>query len=252
MKKRNWLLTIAFAVLSLTVISTCVIGSTYAKFVSNVGASAGVKAAGFNVSSTGGGSSVTIDADTVLIGPSKSQTTAITFSYYSQVLTEFVADSGSGVSLTGVGVFANFETLKTGFSDWLSAKQDNGEFEGVQATDIESKTLESMFTVTFTSDAAGNTPISGSSMAEAFAAAVRAEGSLGGSGTQVEAMASSATTALTIDDSFYAKITWVSTHSDIDNAWDTYVGEKIAESNASSTWSGVQVSLAITAQQVIV
>ena len=250
MKKRNWLLTIAFAVLSLTVISTCVIGSTYAKFVSNVGASAGAKAAGFNVSG-GEASTVTIDANTVTIGPGESATSAITFTYFSQVNTEFVAADGTGVTITGTGVFADFEALKDGFAEWLTAKQDIDQFTDVQATDINSKTLETMFNVTFTSDAAGETPIGGTNMAEAFAAAVRAAGSLGGTGTKVDAMADTATTALTIDDSFYAKITWVSTHSDIDNAWDTYVGEKVEEQIVAGTWSGVQVSLAITAQQVV-
>ena len=249
MKKRNWLLTIAFAVLSLTVISTCVIGSTYAKFVSNVGASAGAKAAGFNVSG-GEASTVAIDADTVTIAPGESATSAITFTYFSQVNTEFVAADGTGVTITGTGVFADFETLKEGFAEWLTAKQDNDEFTDVQATDINSKTLETMFTVTFTSDAAGETPIS-ANMAEAFAAAVRAAGSLGGTGTQVDAMADTATTALNITNSFYANITWTSTHSDIDNAWDTYVGEKVEEQIVAGTWSGVQVSLAITAQQVV-
>ena len=250
MKKRNWLMTIAFAVLSLTIISTCVIGSTYAKFVSNVGANAGAKAAGFNVSG-GESSTVTINQDTVTIGPAESATSAISFTYFSQVETEFVAADGTGVTITGTGVFADFEALKTGFAEWLTAKQDGGEFTDVEATIADSKTLEDMFEVTFTSDDAGETPIAGASMAEAFAQAVRTAGSLGGTGAKVDAMADTATTALTINDSFYAKITWVSTHSNDDNAWDTYVGEKVEEQIVAGTWSGIQVSLAITAQQAI-
>lgn len=262
MKKRNWLMTIAFAVLSLTIISTCVIGSTYAKFTSKVSANAGVKAAGFMVGSTGE-ATATIDANTEVTAPGEAKMAPITFNYYSQVKTEFTVDGeGTGYTLTGTGVFANYDTLKNGFADWLKAKQDKGEFTGVVANDVTTAkaTLDKWFTVTFTSDAAGQTPISGNGMSEAFAAAVRAAAAdatvtlaTEETGNKVGAMPKDATAALEITDSFYAKITWVTTNTAADNAWDTYVGEKVAAGNtaAEASWSGITVALSVTASQVV-
>lgn len=260
MKKRNWLMTIAFAVLSLTIISTCVIGSTYAKFTSKVSANAGVKAAGFMVGSTGT-DTATIEAATAVTAPGESKMASIGFNYYSQVITEFTVDGGTGYTLTGTGVFAEYETLLNGFDAWLTAKQAKGEFTGVAANTVKTakSTLDKWFTVTFTSDAAGETPIEGSGMNEAFAAAVRAAATAQSvtlktteTGNKVGAMPDDATKALEIKDSFYAKITWVTTNSADDNAWDTYVGEKVAAGNTAeaTSWSGITVALSVTASQV--
>lgn len=262
MKKRNWLMTIAFAVLSLTIISTCVIGSTYAKFTSNVSANAGVKAAGFMVGSTGT-DTATIDASTAVTAPGESKMASIGFNYYSQVTTEFTVDGeGTGYKLTGTGVFADYTALLNGFDAWLEAKQDKGEFTGVVANTVKTAkaSLNNWFTVTFTSDADGKTPIEGTGMNEAFAAAVRAAATAQGvtlkteeTGNKVGAMPEDATTVLEIKDSFYAKITWVTTNSADDNAWDTYVGEKVAAGNTAdeTSWSGITVALSVTASQVV-
>lgn len=262
MKKRNWLMTIAFAVLSLTIISTCVIGSTYAKFTSKVSANAGVKAAGFMVGSTGT-DTATIEAATAVTAPGEAKMAPITFNYYSQVTTEFTVDgAGTGYTLTGTGVFADYDALKNGFAAWLTAKQAKGEFTGVDAKDVTDAkaALTDWFTVTFTSDAEGNNTIAGTGMAEAFAAAVRtAAGTAGVSlvtpetGNKVGAMPKDAQAALEITNSFYAKITWATTNSAADNAWDTYVGEKVAEGNTAETakWSGITVALSVTASQVV-
>lgn len=264
MKKRNWLMTIAFAVLSLTIISTCVIGSTYAKFTSKVSANAGVKAAGFMVGSTGT-DTATIEAATAVTAPGESKMASIGFNYYSQVTTEFTVDgAGTGYTLTGTGVFAEekYEALLNGFNAWLTAKQAKGEFTGVDAETVKTAkaTLDDWFTVTFTSDAAGQKPIGGTGMNEAFAAAVRAAATAQSvtlktneTGNKVGAMPDNATKALEIKDSFYAKITWATTNSADDNAWDTYVGEKVAEGNTAevTSWSGITVALSVTASQVV-
>lgn len=235
MKKRNWLMTIAFAVLSLTIISTCVIGSTYAKFVSKVSATGGAKAAGFSVTSTGSSGTVTLTADDDVVAPGETKDVEIAFTYYSQVETEFKAADDAN-TVVGVGKLADFTAVKDGFAAWLTAKQANGEFEGVLSTSAPAS-LSDMFTVTFEQ----------ASIAEACAAAVGAkDASLTVTGAKVSAMAKDATAALTC--SLTATVTWVS----INDAWDTYIGELVAEGNTADTtvWSGVTVSLAVTAEQV--
>lgn len=111
MKKRNWLMTIAFAVLSLTIISTCVIGSTYAKFVSKVGGKGSVQAAGFML--TDGGA--LNFKDTKVIGPDGgSGDTAATIKYYSQVATILTfAEDAADAQGTNAFTTANWTALRT-------------------------------------------------------------------------------------------------------------------------------------------
>lgn len=104
MKKRNWLMTIAFAVLSLTIISTCVIGSTYAKFVSKVGGNGSVNAAGFYLTD---GGTLNLASTTAFVGPgngtAKKENGAVKF--FSQEETKITVGQTDSAS-AGTGVFA--------------------------------------------------------------------------------------------------------------------------------------------------
>ena len=119
MKKRNWLMTIAFAVLSLTIISTCVIGSTYAKFVSKVGGNGSVQAAGFML--TDGGA--LNFKDTKVIGPDGgSGDTAATIKYYSQVATILMfAEDAEDAEGTNAFTTANWTALRSFYNDNFDA-----------------------------------------------------------------------------------------------------------------------------------
>ena len=119
MKKRNWLMTIAFAVLSLTIISTCVIGSTYAKFVSKVGGNGSVQAAGFML--TDGG---TLNfKDTKVIGPDGgSGDTTATIKYFSQVATILTfAEDAADAAGTNAFTTANWTALRTFYNENFDA-----------------------------------------------------------------------------------------------------------------------------------
>lgn len=119
MKKRNWLMTIAFAVLSLTIISTCVIGSTYAKFVSKVGGNGSVQAAGFML--TDGGA--LNFKDTKVIGPSQgSGDSKATIKYFSQVATILTfAEDAEDAEGTNAFTTANWTALRSFYNDNFDA-----------------------------------------------------------------------------------------------------------------------------------
>lgn len=119
MKKRNWLMTIAFAVLSLTIISTCVIGSTYAKFVSKVGGNGSVQAAGFMLTD-GGSLNFT---DTKVIGPDGgSGDTTATIKYFSQVATILTfAEDAADAAGTNAFTTENWTKLRTFYNENFKA-----------------------------------------------------------------------------------------------------------------------------------
>lgn len=98
MKKRNWLMTIAFAVLSLTIVSTMVIGSTYAKFTSQVAGKGTAQAAGFLVAGT-----IADATATSLMAPGEAYEVTVPMTYFSQVLTKI--STPGGTNATGTGVF---------------------------------------------------------------------------------------------------------------------------------------------------
>ena len=99
MKKRNWLMTIAFAVLSLTIVSTMVIGTTYAKFVSQVNSTGSAQAAGFLVA----GTVATTQINTIM-APGVTADQTVSLKYFSQVDTQITALSNDA-SLAATGVF---------------------------------------------------------------------------------------------------------------------------------------------------
>ena len=112
MKKRNWLMTIAFAILSLTIVSTMVVGTTYAKFTSTISNAGTVNAAGFLITGTTVG-----QASNVMIAPSQSEDVTITIAYFSQVDTEITsAATMDNSSNTGAFSTANWSAIKTFFA----------------------------------------------------------------------------------------------------------------------------------------
>lgn len=115
MKKRNWLMTIAFAVLSLTIISTCVIGSTYAKFVSKVGGNGSVNAAGFYLTD---GGTLNLASTTTFVGPGKgtAEKTDGAVKFFSQVETKITVGQTDSAS-AGTGVFA-YDSAHPENSNW--------------------------------------------------------------------------------------------------------------------------------------
>ncbi|MBQ7452654.1 MAG: hypothetical protein IJS68_00045 [Clostridia bacterium] len=99
MKKRNWLMTIAFAVLSLTIVSTMVIGSTYAMFTSKVAGNSSAEAAGFLIAGQ-----IDTTAVTTLMAPGEAFYKDITINYFSQVPTK-ISEAGAASGMEGTGIF---------------------------------------------------------------------------------------------------------------------------------------------------
>lgn len=244
MKKRNWLMTIAFAVLSLTIISTCVIGSTYAKFTSQVAGGGKAQAAGFLVA----GASTEVTVATEMVAPTKAVSAAATINYFSQVDTKIevtnLSEGSTGV--TGTGIFAVWDAIVTAYNDQAA------EGDKVQPANV---TLNKVFTVTLESQTEGQT------LAQAFAAAVAAASS-GNSAVTVKtneadnvvlsAMGKEATDAVQV--TFNVQVKW----NQISDKFDTFVGNMIAKNLKEAAVSGatqgksiIEVSLPITATQVV-
>ena len=240
MKKRNWLLTIAFAVLSLTVISTCVIGSTYAKYTSQISTNSGAQAAGFLVT---GGNSVVETSDT-LIAPGESATVEATVNYFSQVLTEI---SETSATISGTGIFD--ETAWAALVADYNAKYGASGSESV-GEDLTHTALSDFITVSIGEG-------TGSGLAEQFVdAVIAAKGSsaVTKEGTnRLTAMGAAETTAITV--TLEINVTW--TDAVEGNEFDTFVGNAIAQNLTAAQYgatkgiSTITVSLPLTATQVV-
>ena len=240
MKKRNWLMTIAFAVLSLTIISTCVIGSTYAKYTSQISTNSGAQAAGFLV--TGGNTDVTT-ADT-LIAPGETVEVEATVNYFSQVLTEI---GETTAEISGTGIFAE--------DAWAALVADYNAKYGTSGTvstgtDLTHTALTDFITVKI-GDGVGTT------LAEQFVdAVIAAKGSsaVTKQGTnRITAMGKEETTAITV--TLAIGVTWKDAVEG--DAFDTFVGNAIAQNLTAAQYgaqkgtSTITVSLPLTATQVI-
>ena len=223
MKKKNWLLTIAFAVLSLTIISTCVIGSTYAKFTTTVGGNSTAQAAGFLV--TGATANSTAD---VLLAPGVEVTVpAGITSYFSQVATEItLTNSITSANNTGVFTDANWALLIAYFNAHVASDADHQ--------------VGAALTVGQLIAMGGTTGTSAGLAAAIYAAGDDHENSNTNtvwastytSGEVLPAMKATATAALTLS-AINVTLTWVSpkvgnTETDNDQ-FDTFVGNCIAK-----------------------
>ena len=249
MKKKNWLLTIAFAVLSLTIISTCVIGSTYAKFTTNVEGGAKVQAAGFLVA----GSQTNVNVSVGLVAPGVSQHKDATIEYFSQVVTD-ISVAQAGATITGTGVLDAVDPDGEGseVSPWVAMltaykATTAGASDAAVTT---STTLADVFTITVGNGTA-------LTLATDFAAAVATAVSTAGitdiagetfvnTGAQLPAMAADADT--TVEVTIPVTVTWTS----LSNSFDTYLGNRIAElatDTTTPTPSYITVNLPIVAEQ---
>lgn len=241
MKKRNWLMTIAFAVLSLTIISTCVIGSTYAKFTSQVAGGGKAQAAGFLVA----GASTEATVATEMVAPTTTVSAEATINYFSQVDTKIevtnLSEASTGV--TGTGIFAVWDAIVTAYNAQAA--------EGDRVTEAN-VTLNKVFTVTLEGQTEGQT------LAQAFAAAVAAASSGAvtvktntADNVVLSAMDKDATDAVQVK--FNVQVKWNS----ISDKFDTFVGNMIAKNlkeaveGATQGKSIIEVSLPITASQVV-
>lgn len=249
MKKRNWLMTIAFAVLSLTIISTCVIGSTYAKFVSKVGGNGSVQAAGFML--TDGG---TLNfKDTKVIGPDGgSGDTAATIKYYSQVKTILTfAEDAEDAEGTNAFTKANWTALRTfyntnfdaiatyfGYGTAEEGKVDGGvtangtALTGAKLGDNEALSARGLIKVS-----SGKGTIKSQ-----FKAALEAAGlTVTEEEKALKVTAMDANTAAVVSVTVTSNITWTTLKYDTskaNNLFDTYVGYIVAQLQLTDNAAG--------------
>ena len=224
MKKRNWLMTIAFAVLSLTIISTCVIGSTYAKFVSKVNGSGKAQAAGFLI--VAGETARTSAEENVLMAPGVTASYKMTINYFSQVLTNIKTVEGADNGATGTGVFAaaNWTKLVTFYNEHIDEiKAATGAEGAAVATDLAYTSLIQVKNGT------------GETIDKAFVSAVvtkNAALAVPGNATQLKAMAANATDAIAVELTVTAE--WKSDAQGGD-LFDTFIGNCIAAFEQGTT-----------------
>lgn len=226
MKKRNWLMTIAFAVLSLTIISTCVIGSTYAKFVSKVNGSGKAQAAGFLI--VAGEAASTSAEENVLMAPGVKAGYKMTINYFSQVVTNIKTVEGADNGATGTGVFTadNWTKLVKFYNANIAAiKAATGAEGAAVATDLAYTSL-----IKVVNGDGDNKPID-----EAFVAAVvtkNAALAVPGNAKQLKAMAANATDAIAVELTVTAE--WKSDAQGGD-LFDTFIGNCIAAFEQGTT-----------------
>ena len=224
MKKRNWLMTIAFAVLSLTIISTCVIGSTYAKFVSKVNGSGKAQAAGFLI--VAGEAASTSAEENVLMAPGVTAGYKMTINYFSQVVTNIKTVEGADNGATGTGVFTaeNWAKLVAFYTANIDAIKAATGADGAAVTaDLAYTSLIKVVN--------GD----GKAIDEAFVAAVVAKNAalaVTGNAKQLKAMAADATDAIAVDLTVTAK--W-ETDAQGGDLFDTFIGNCIAAFEQGTT-----------------
>ncbi len=224
MKKRNWLMTIAFAVLSLTIISTCVIGSTYAKFVSKVNGSGKAQAAGFLI--VAGEAASTSAEENVLMAPGVTAGYKMTINYFSQVVTNIKTVEGADNGATGTGVFTaeNWKKLVAFYNAHIDdIKAAIGADGAAVDANLEYTSLIQVKN--------GN----GETIDKAFVSAVVAKNAalaVDGNATQLKAMAADATEAIAVELTVTAK--WESDAKGGD-LFDTFIGNCIAAFEQGTT-----------------
>lgn len=224
MKKRNWLMTIAFAVLSLTIISTCVIGSTYAKFVSKVNGSGKAQAAGFLI--VAGKAASTSTEENVLMAPGVKAGYKMTINYFSQVVTNIKTVEGADNGATGTGVFAaaNWTKLVTFYNAHID--------EIKAATGAEGAAVDASLKYTSLIEVVNG---DGKAIDEAFVAAVVAKNSalaVSDNAKQLKAMAADATEAIAAELTVTAE--W-KTHAQGGDLFDNFIGNCIAAFEQGTT-----------------
>lgn len=218
MKKRNWLMTIAFAVLSLTIISTCVIGSTYAKFVSKVNGSGKAQAAGFLLTATekqaGEGQGT---AQVQIVAPNDVIDSAIVVNYFSQVDTDITA-TGETNTANNTGVFTdeNWSAIVNYYNENFAALKKIFPGDGGEAAFTDAPAISDIFTVEGTGE-----------LAKTFVDAIVAEVptlKIEGNATRIKAMAPEATASIEVE--VNASVKWT-THAVGGDVFDSLLGAAI-------------------------
>lgn len=219
-------LVIVFFAVILTMVT---IGQTFAKFVSKISSGSAMQTASFVVD---GFTSASLSED-VIIAPGQTKNISASFNYFSQVDTEFLNAGTSKIEFTGA--WADFSSLVNEYYDYC---------DNLGLTPNAPSSLEECFALTFNGE---------DNLVAAIVKALVAKGeetaevgdlvALGSHYTAVSAMSSSASSMLRVQ--IPISITWI---DDGNDSWDTFLGEKVAESVAATE---IRVKFNFTAQQVV-
>ena len=225
--KKMWIITCIMLVI--TLVSFSVVGTTYAKYASNVTGAAPIKAAGFFIQ---GETPATATISTATkIAPGDSVTINVPINYFSQVPTSFRALSD--VNLVGFGVLADFDLLLSEYAAYKIRLDKSG---------VTPEDLSDSFTISFGNNSSVVTEMISLLTTAGLNVLTPTDNTF--TDPIVSAMSASATTPLQL--SMPVTITWINHTNSAWDAWDTFLGEKFYQSNVVS---GVQVSLELVAEQ---
>ena len=226
--KRKIFIVALAAIMFLAIVSTVVLGATYARFVTTISDSATSQVAGFYISGGVTNQEEILESEQVaLLAPGETVEVELQISYFAQVNTQITMTSNSPIS--GTGAFANFDALVSEFVEEYPTYD----------TDLLPASLGEMFSVKISNSA---------DLASAIANSIRTSGGLGGYADYVEAMPASATSSIVV--TIPVIIKWESTNGASD-LWDTFVGNKIATLIINSdVKSLVSVDLGLKVEQV--
>ena len=209
---------------SATLISFCLIGQTYAKFVSKINSNNNVKAAGFYI--TNGGYKTGESELTTIIAPGQTASANLELTYFSQVPTEFLNVSSKYV--VGTGVLADFDALLSEYENYKALHNPNGKAPA---------SLSECFVLTMEE----------TSIAKAIAKELYTNYGLEKLADHaVGPMSDDATIPFTLQ--IPIAISWVE-HNDPDwDTWDTFLGSQFAMSDIETT---ISIDFQVIAQQII-
>ena len=209
---------------SATIISFCLIGQTYAKFVSKINSNNNVKAAGFYI--TNGGYKTGESELTTIIAPGQTASANLELTYFSQVPTEFLNVSSKYVM--GTGVLADFDALLREYENYKALHNPNGKAPA---------SLSECFVLTMEE----------TSIAKAIAKELYTNYGLEKLADHaVGPMSDDATIPFTLQ--IPIAISWVE-HNDPDwDTWDTFLGSQFAMSDIETT---ISIDFQVIAQQII-
>ena len=235
-KKLNVIVYSAFAIVLAVIFSSSILGSTFAKFISRLETNSHIQAAGFYITAGTLSQEQTVANENIMIAPGETKTVYSTINYFSQVNTKVTVGNDS---ITLTGALSNLDV--SDLSDYDSWLLNHQYYPIITAP----TSLEDMFTISVSS---GIYSAPGSTVAEQVAEVIRQAGHLDGAGAYIAAMPADATGAVQIMQEI--TVTW----HEISDAWDTYIGELIAqaqiESNGTIT-SGISLSLGVTVEQYL-
>ena len=219
-----WALDYLFFCLIVTIVSFCLVGRTYSKFVSKISSDNNIQAAGFFVSA--GGFQTGESELTTIIAPGQMSNNTFKILYFSQVPTEFLNVNTQYIS--GTGVLADFDALLNEYESYKAIHNPNGKAPA---------SLDECFIISITE----------TSFSKLIAKELYTNHGLEKLADHaVGPMSADAASPLVL--SIPLSITWVE-HNDPDwDTWDTFLGSKFAMSSVSST---ITIKIQVIAQQII-